>query len=291
MSRNPLAEVFGFPPDDLSAEAERYRRNRLCPYNNRVPSCTKDRASDPLGVCSIRDASGLAITCPVRFRERWIAAEAAAEFFFPEDATWTSLTEVRLADKHGQSAGNIDVVLVSYDAGGSILDFGALEVQAVYISGNVRRPFEYYMASRADRYDMDWSREAGCPRADYLSSSRKRLVPQLIYKGGILRTWGKKLAVALHTGFYATLPELGEVDQGDAEVAWLVYELQVDPAHDHLALIPSRTVYTLFAPALDRIGTAQPGDVDRFIEHLQERLDEELESPPEATAPGNMGEV
>ncbi len=51
--KQPLAEVFGFPTDDLSDRAERYRRLKLCPYNNRVPSCTKDKANDPLGVCSI----------------------------------------------------------------------------------------------------------------------------------------------------------------------------------------------------------------------------------------------
>jgi len=41
---HPLAEVFGFPPDNFSKTAERYRINRLCPYNNKVPSCTKDKA-------------------------------------------------------------------------------------------------------------------------------------------------------------------------------------------------------------------------------------------------------
>jgi len=35
------------------------------------------------------------------------------------------------------------------------------------------------------------------PRPDYLSSSRKRLAPQLIFKGGIINAWGKKTAVAL----------------------------------------------------------------------------------------------
>ena len=49
MPTHPLAEVFGFPADDLSGAAERYRNNRLCPYNNRVPSWTKDKANDPLG--------------------------------------------------------------------------------------------------------------------------------------------------------------------------------------------------------------------------------------------------
>jgi hypothetical protein len=45
MPNHPLAEVFGYPTDNLSAAAERYRHNKLCPYNNKVPSCTKDKAN------------------------------------------------------------------------------------------------------------------------------------------------------------------------------------------------------------------------------------------------------
>ncbi len=58
---------------------------------------------------------------------------------------WTSLTEVKLKDKYGKAAGNIDLVLVSYDGHGKVLDFGSVEVQTVYITGNVRKPFAYYM--------------------------------------------------------------------------------------------------------------------------------------------------
>ena len=143
MPKQPLAEVFGFPTSNLSPEADRYRRNRLCPYNNKVPSCTKDKANDPLGVCSIYDGEDVVITCPIRFRENWLIAEDAATFFFPSQAQWTSLTEVRLSDRNGQHAGNIDLVLVAYDNNGHVMDFGSLEVQAVYISGNVRLPSSY----------------------------------------------------------------------------------------------------------------------------------------------------
>ena len=41
MNSNPLAEVFGFPTDNRTPEAERYRKNKLCPFNNKVPSCTR----------------------------------------------------------------------------------------------------------------------------------------------------------------------------------------------------------------------------------------------------------
>ena len=138
MPNQPLAEVFGFPINNDSPEAARSRQHRLCPFGNRVPNCTKDKANDPLGVCSILDGKQVVITCPIRFRQNWIIAEDAAAFFFPPNTKWTTLTEVRLSDKHGKSAGNIDVVLVSYDDRGKVTDFGALEVQAVYISGNVQ---------------------------------------------------------------------------------------------------------------------------------------------------------
>ena len=142
MAKQPLAEVFGFPIDNMSDEAKRHRRLRLCRFNNIIPNCTKDKAADPLGVCSIlTDNQEVVITCPVRFRERWIIAENAADFLFPENVKWTTLTEVQLKDRDGKSAGNIDIVLVAYDDNGKVLEFGALEVQAVYISGNIRKPF------------------------------------------------------------------------------------------------------------------------------------------------------
>lgn len=262
MAGQPLAEVFGFPPDNLSSDAERYRENRLCPYNNKVPSCTKDKAENPLGVCSVKSGVDAVITCPIRFRQDWLIAEDAAKFFFPAGTRWTSLTEIRLNDKHSESAGNIDLVLVAYDGAGRLTDFGALEVQAVYISGNVRRPFEYYMHDPASRYNMQWT---GQVRPDFLSSSRKRLAPQLIYKGGIINGWGKKLAVAIDRSFYATLPALTEVDQNIADMAFFVYDLQLDTAQKRYRLVRHKTLYTLFAPSLATITTPEAGPVEDFI--------------------------
>lgn len=156
MPGHPLAEVFGFPTNNLSEEAERYRLNKLCPYNNKVPSCTKDKAVDPLGVCSVYSRDTVAITCPIRFRQNWIMIEDAARFFFPPGTFWTSLQEIKLVDANGVAAGNIDFVLVAYDEKGRITDFGTIEVQAVYISGNIRQPFEYYMDDRQARQNMVW---------------------------------------------------------------------------------------------------------------------------------------
>jgi hypothetical protein len=284
MPKHPLAEVFGYPPDNFSPQAKRARKNRLCPYNNRVPSCTKDKANDPLGVCTIHDGDSLAITCPIRFRQDWLIAEQAAAFFFDEGAHWTTLTEVRLDDRHGKSAGNIDVVLVAYDDDGQLLDFGALEVQAVYISGNIRQPFQRYLKAPENINSFDWSGHKLFPRPDYLSSSRKRLAPQLIYKGGILHSWGKKSAIALHSEFFKTLPKLTKTQSSKADIAWLIYDLVLNSGNHQYQLTLIDTVYTSFKPALDRITMPEPGPVAAFIEHLQNRLDEKLEddNPPDA---------
>jgi hypothetical protein len=189
-----------------------------------------------------------------------------------------------LNDASGKSAGNIDVILIAYDDDGKVLDFGALEIQAVYISGNVREPFEYYIADPQNRATMGWSKEPSYPRPDYLSSSRKRLVPQLVYKGGILNAWGKKLAVALNKSFFATLPILKQVPKRDADIAWLIYDLELRtekgdaPGRYYLTKVDE--VFTEFEPALLSITTPLPGKVEDFIKLLQGKLDEQLETPP-----------
>jgi len=195
----------------------------------------------------------------------------AARFFFPPGTRYLALTEVRLNDKNGKSAGNIDMVLVALDDNDEIVDFGALEVQAVYISGNVKKPFKQYMSDPAAHANMEWP-TLGYPKPDYLSSSRKRLAPQLIFKGGILKNWGKKMAVAVHTPFFDQLPALPEVDPASAEIAWLTYNLNLDTANNRYKLESARAYYTSFQDALSAITIADAGDVNIFIETLEERI-------------------
>lgn len=278
-----MFEVFGFPTDNMSEKARRHREYKLCPFNNKVPNCTKDKAEDPLGVCSITNGGSPTITCPVRFREDWQIATDAAGFFGFSPGSWTSLQEVRLNDNNGRSAGNIDLVIVSYDERDRVTDFGSLEIQAVYISGNVRQPFEHYMEDPEGRKDMAWT--ATQVRADYLSSSRKRLLPQLIYKGGILKAWGKKQAVAIHRTFFETLPKPPSVSREEAEMAWFIYDFTGDTTANVYNLRLVETVYTKFEPELLKpdlltIRLPEAGPVKSFEEHLQNRLGKGLSYPP-----------
>lgn len=279
MANHPLAEVFGFPVINESSRAKHFRANKLCPYGNIVPNCTKDKVQSPLGVCSVFSGDDKVITCPVRFREDWIIIENAAKFAFRNEETWTSLSEIKLKDSDGESAGNIDYVIVSYDkVTGKVLDFASVEVQGVYISGNLRNSFEEFMSNPSA--DFSW-RGRNYPHPDYLSSSRKRLIPQMLYKGGIFKAWGKKQCVVIQESFYKTLPELPEVAMEDADIAWFLYDLVLDETDNqyHLKLI--RTVYTEFSQALSKVITPKPGKVEQFIEILQDKLDEKQIISPE----------
>lgn len=273
--KSPLGEVFGFPISNESTKAERYRSKKLCPYNNKVPSCTKDKANNPLGVCSVWHNQNPVITCPTRFREDWLIIENAANFAFGSDATWTSLSEIKLVDKNGQSAGNIDFVLVQYNDRGQLTDFVSLEVQGVYISGNLRNPFEDYIKNPTSKFE--WPTGYNYPKPDYLSSSRKRLIPQMLYKGGIFHSWRKKQTVALQKSFFETLPELPTTTESKADIAWFLYDLEFNNESNKFDLVLSKTIYTEFEPALLRVTTPEPGKLNDFINILQTKLDEHLD--------------
>lgn len=274
MARNPLAEVFGYPSSNHSLDSRRYRDQKLCPYNNKTIHCTKVSVDDPLGVCSVQHQQHAVITCPVRFRQDWLIAQHAAEFFFPPATRWERFSEVRLGDEGGKTAGNIDLVLVAHDERHRILDFGALEVQAVYISGNIREPFRAFMAEPTR--DFDWTGRPKYPRPDYLSSSRKRLEPQLRYKGSILRSWGKKQAVAIQQSFYNTLPDFDPVPPPEANLLWLMYDLALDTAQNRYTLVLKQRLYTSYEQTLLRITTPHIGTMDTFVSQLQDRLSTRL---------------
>ena len=278
---HPLVEVFGFPISNEGSKALRYRKQKLCPFNNKVPNCTKDKANNPLGVCSIQHQGSCIITCPTRFREDWIIVDHAAKFAFGKNTKWTSLSEIKLTDKNGQSAGNIDFVLVAYNENGELTDFTSLEVQGVYISGNLRNPFETYLKNPTPKFE--WPRGFNYPKPDFLSSSRKRLVPQMLYKGGIFKSWGKKQAVALQKTFFDTLPKLPVASKSKGDIAWFLYDLKYNKKEKQYHLELVETIYTEFEPALYRITTPKPGEVSDFVRILQNKLDRHLDKNPPDT--------
>ncbi|MDO8126720.1 MAG: hypothetical protein Q6359_05760, partial [Candidatus Brocadiales bacterium] len=81
-----------------------------------------------------------------------------------------------------------------------------------------------------------------------------------------------------------TLPRLKQVSKSDADIAWLIYDLELikekgqGPGRYSLKKVDE--FFTEFEPALLSITTPSPGKVEDFIKLLQEKLDEQLETPP-----------
>ena len=82
---------------------------------------------------------------------------------------------------------------------------------------------------------------------------------------------------------FDTLPSLKRVYKSKADIAWLIYDLELikdkkEPGKYSLKKVDE--VFTEFEPALVSITTPSPGKVEDFIRLLQEKLDEHLETPP-----------
>lgn len=269
---NPLSEVFGFATENPSAKARRYRSNRRCPFNNRVPNCTRHQTGNPLGVCSINHQDGTVITCPVRLREDWLVTEDAASFFFRESAHWSSLTDVELTDAAGKSAGTFDVVLVAYDDQGKIADFGAIELQAAAVGGDLHHPFERYMENPEANASMDWRDKPSYPVPDFVTARREGLVPQLIYKHAILNSWNKKLAIAIDRQFFESLEGLVTVEKESADIAWILYDLDRSGSGEQasLSLTKCGVAYTNYSQSLAALTSTAPDDIANFMRMLPE---------------------
>ena len=273
---HPLAEVFGFPTTNHSNIAIEHREKQLCPFNNNILNCTKDKKQNPLGVCSMFHNSETVIICPVRFREKWKICLPASQFFFAKGIEWTALKEVRLKDSEGRSAGNIDIVLVAHNKEGKVLDFGSIEIQSVYVSGNIRKPFDKFISDPIKNELMDWSNKSNYPRPDYLSSSRKRLIPQLIYKGLILKSWRKKQIVVIDKSFYKKIPIKASSNKYYADMCWLIYEHLLSEKTNKFEIQLFKKIYENFEESIKRITTPTGGSIEDFVAELEKKLGQEI---------------
>lgn len=97
-----------------------------------------------------------------------------------------------------------------------------------------------------------------------------------------MKSWGKKIAVAIHKSFYATLPSLPQVSSQEADIAWMLYDLKNIKESERFYLIRDAVIYTKLEPALEKITTSNAGPIDDFIDYLQNKLDKRLNGHTEA---------
>jgi hypothetical protein len=131
--------------------------------------------------------------------------------------------EVRVLRVDGASGpakkiGKVDFLIAKLDDHDRPVDFAALEVQAVYFSGEeIKSAVKEFL--RTGQLPEDAYR-----RPDWRSSIQKRLMPQLSLKVPIFRRWGKKFFVATDSVFFGNIPSFRKVESfPNSEITWLVY--------------------------------------------------------------------
>ncbi len=73
-------------------------------------------------------------------------------------------------------------------------------------------------------------------------------------------------------------------DPSQADIVWLVYKLAYNEDKKLYSLERVKKVYTLFNESLNQIARPAVGSPDVFVEKLQEKLDDKLDSNPPETS-------
>lgn len=215
-----ITEVFGYSVEDKSPEAIAARTAKPCPFQLPGTPCTKVSKSDPLGVCMFGGTHIGTPVCPVRFIQNSQVFVDVARAAFGTGRKIAVRPELRILRKeNGKKAGKVDYIIALLDENRKPVDFCALEVQAVYVSGNSYYPmFHEFLTTGIPPHEqrgMDWL------------SSRKRLIYQLNLKVPVFRRWGKKFFVAVDQQFFRALPQMKRVpDIENSEVTWVLYDFK-----------------------------------------------------------------
>jgi len=200
---------------------------RLCPFNNKVPNCTKDKAQDPLGVCSVFHENEVVITWPNSFlgSNGWL--QTMRQNFslgqMPNGQRWPKCVW-RMPKVARREI--LMLFCAAYDkAWQEFMISGRLEVQAFIFRGMSETPFEHYM-------DLQPKLQNGLDRRGKLSSARLSFIisqatcPHNWFSKAESSCLGQENAVALNKAFFNTLPKLPEVPKEKADIAWMIYDLK-----------------------------------------------------------------
>jgi hypothetical protein len=170
-------------------------------------------------------------------------------------------------DADENAVGKIDQVLVNAEA--DILRWCALEIQAVYFSGDsMEKDFKLM---------RDWTGPGvpfpnGQRHPDFRSSGPKRLMPQLQIKVPTISRWGKKMAVVVDRAFWDSLGEMREVRElSNCDIVWFVVSFA--PASEgRFPLVRHATHFTTLHNAVEGLTGGMPMSLERFESQIRDRL-------------------
>lgn len=198
-----IIEFFGYAPTDMSEIARQARAGFYCPFIKSTCQKTLNNG-EPSGVCTLKPStSGPVICCPNRLYsdEYRILSDVARVAFGGEvelfkgnlakdgvvsegkikvavfGKRWGK--ELRLPNR-GKSGGYfVDWVLAQINEQGELVDFVAIEVQSIDTTGN-------YQEERRAHLGEDGFLGSSTAGFNW-ENVNKRILPQLIYKGHVLR--------------------------------------------------------------------------------------------------------
>ncbi|HEX9654307.1 MAG TPA: NotI family restriction endonuclease [bacterium] len=197
----------------------------MCNKNGGVCSLATYQKDEDGAVRLVTDDPGLVTLCPMRFWQNYTVFKEVGSFVLGTDkpALIKEISFLRSLNKEGEisneTVGRIDMVLAKAETNNRIDDWCALEMQAVYFSGeSMKKEFKMIEEQPAKLFFPTAIR-----RPDFRSSGPKRLMPQLQIKVPSLRRWGKKMAVVVDREFYASIaPMKEETNISNADIAWFV---------------------------------------------------------------------
>ena len=212
--------------------------------------------------------------CPSRFFEdgmihRWVGEtllRTPTPVVLSEIGFLDRLKSAATDDDEADLIGRIDNVLLHPSK--MPLEWCALEIQAVYFSGNAMH-HEFRMLSQSDSTVFPFP--ARQRRPDWRSSGPKRLLPQLQTKTPTIRTWGKKVAVVVDEPFFSSLAGLErEPHLSNAEIVWFV--VGYEPDEGRWKLTPKDTVFSKLESSVKALTGGTPLPKEKFEAQLLEKL-------------------
>lgn len=304
---NNLTQMTGAERQKLALEvlkAKKDREPQPCPFQARKvnATCSKDG-----GVCSLRlyahdvhpdngRAVGVPVagkqgelraTCPYRFHDELDVFNWVGEAILG-DPTPLLVGEVGFLEagastdsEGGDDVGRIDMVLVSSKTPKEApMQWAALEIQAVYFSGNAMRgEFEAFSDP-----SVDWVIfPAGKRRPDYRSSGPKRLMPQLQIKVPTLRRWGKKMAVVVDRAFFDSIGEMDNVaDISNADIAWFVVKFEEVEGEKRTRIVRDEVRFTTLERSVEGLTGGKPVALPIFEKRIAEKASPSVKLEPES---------
>lgn len=287
-----IADRRAFAMDALKSEG---KSQRTCPFkslNGQGAVCSKrggvcsfrlyawDITQEPGGINGVLvegKNGALRAACPYRFHEngeifKWVGETILGDADPKIIGEVGFLETASISDTEpGDDVGMIDMILMSSKTTtGCPTEWAALEIQAVYFSGQ-KMAVEFHAFNESAEDGILFPK--GKRHPDYRSSGPKRLMPQLQIKVPTLRRWGKKMAVVVDRSFFDSLGEMDYVtDVSNADIVWFIVKFEYADGESDAHITRDEIRFTTLERAVEGLTGGKPVSLKTFENRIRERI-------------------